>query len=151
MAIIARRSQQHFDPVPEGLHQCVCVDVIDLGMQPTSYGEKHKVKLVFELDLMNQQTGERYLATRPYTLSLDDKATLLKDLQSWLGELSGEERDAFDLESLIGINALIKIVHRRGGNGHLYWNIESILPLGKNMPQLYPKNYTRGEGSTALQ
>lgn len=48
MSIMAKKPESDFEPCPEGLHQAVCVDVIDRGVQPTKWGEKHQVTLVWD-------------------------------------------------------------------------------------------------------
>lgn len=60
----------------------VCVDVVELGMQPTPWGDKPKIKVVFETDHVNDY-GERVILTRTYTASLYEKSSLYKDLVTW--------------------------------------------------------------------
>jgi len=38
MAIIAKDNRKEFTPAPEGLHQAVCVDVVDLARQTEAAG-----------------------------------------------------------------------------------------------------------------
>lgn len=144
MPIIVRRKKTNFFPAPEGLHPAVCVDVIDLGIQPTPWGEKPQVRLIFQLSLVNEHTQERHRAVKTYNRSLEEKATLLKDLQSWRGKkLTEEELEEFELESVIGCNCQIQIVHKERDDGRVVANVETIVPLGKDMPRLQAENYTR--------
>ena len=48
MPIIAKRPESNLAPCPEGLHQAVCVDVVDLGIQQTPWCDKHQVRLVWQ-------------------------------------------------------------------------------------------------------
>ena len=144
MAIIATGST--FTPCPAGLHQACCVDVVDLGVIETTYmGEtkkQHKVTLVFQVaELM--EDGRPYLAQRRYTLSLDAKANLRKDLESWRGKpFTPEQLRGFDLETLIGVNCQINVQHA-DRDGQTYANITAIVPLGRGMAKIAPVEYVR--------
>jgi hypothetical protein len=56
MSIIARDNRKEFTPAPEGLHQGVCVDVVDLGLVAGIYGEKHKVELRWQLEQLRRSS-----------------------------------------------------------------------------------------------
>ena len=83
---------------PEGTIQAVAYDVWDLGMQKTNFqnedGEdivQHKVKIAWELietidEPASEYDGKRYAINKDYTLSLGEKATLRKDIESWRGQ-----------------------------------------------------------------
>ena len=47
MSIIAKKELSTFTPAPEGLHQAVCCDVVDLGLKNTPWGDKHKIRIVW--------------------------------------------------------------------------------------------------------
>ena len=38
MAIFAKNNSKQFIPAPEGLHQAVCCDLIDMGLQDNKFG-----------------------------------------------------------------------------------------------------------------
>jgi hypothetical protein len=142
MAIVAKRSSSSssFVPCPPGLHQAVCVDVIDMGVIEVTYAGKtkrqHKVRLAWQIADLNPEDGKRYLAQRRYTLSLDDKASLRKDLESWRGKpFTLDELNGFDLEVLIGVNCQINVAHENK-NGETYANVTAIVPLGRGMQKL---------------
>ena len=78
-------SAKTYIPAPEGLHQGVCVDVIDRGMVDTEYGKKHKCRIVFEID-KKMADGRPFTASKIYNVNLNEKSTLRKDLQSWRGK-----------------------------------------------------------------
>jgi hypothetical protein len=136
-----------FTPAPAGAHQAVCVDVVELGEVETEYkGEKKKkrmVKLVWQINELNQETGRRFAVARRYGAYLSEKATLRKDLQSWRGRpFNPEELRGFDLEVLLGINCQLNIVHKEV-EGSTYANVEAVMPLMKGMPKIEPLEYTR--------
>ena len=140
MAIIAKGSS--FTPCPAGLHQAACCDVVDLGNVESVYGVKHKVSLVFQV-AEPMEDGRPFLVQRRYTLSLDQKASLRKDLESWRGRpFTADELKGFDLEKLVGVNCQLNIQHD-DNNGTTYANITAIVPLGRGMAKITPAGYIR--------
>ena len=149
MAIIATagESNKAYAPAPGGVHQGVCVDVVDMGLLEVTYAGKtkkqHKVRLVWQIDETNPETRERFIAQKRYTLSLSEKANLRKDLEGWRGKpFTREEEMGFDLEKLIGVNAFLNIVQVQK-NGATYANVVSVMPLKKGMPKMDPEKYVR--------
>lgn len=147
MAIIAKQSETKFEPCPTGLHQAVCVDVVDLGVIEGTFNGKtkkqHKIKLVWQTEEASEASGKPYIAQRRYTCSLDEKASLRRDLESWRGRpFTKEELAGFDLEVLIGINCQINIMHE-SKNGETYANVTAIVPLAKGVHKIGPRNYVR--------
>src|SRR5690242_4836503 len=116
MPIIATATEsKSFTPAPEGTHQAVCVDVIDKGMLPNKFKEgtlQHKIDVAWQINELRDD-GKRYLVYKRYTLSLNEKANLRKDLESWRGKgFTRDEEMGFDVEKLIGANCLINVTHR---------------------------------------
>jgi hypothetical protein len=146
MSIIAKRPESSFTPAPEGLHHAVCVDVIDLGLVAGIWGEKPKVRIVWQLDEENPESGRRYEVRKMYTLSLHEKAALRKDLESWRGrKFTEDELGGFDLEKLVGVNCQVQIVHDLSDNGTVWANVQAIVPAPKNVPKLVPADYVRAK------
>lgn len=151
MAIIARKPESNFSPAPEGLHQAVCVDVNDLGMVENPFGDpKHQVELRWQLDLDDPLSGgenrppRRFMVSKRYTLSLHEKATLRHHLESWRGRrFTPDELQGFDLEILVGINCQLQVVHNVKDNGDVWAAVQAIVPLGKGMVKVEPRDYTR--------
>ena len=140
MAIIAKGSS--FVPCPAGLHQAVACDVIDLGMVDGAFGLKHKVALVWQVN-EPMDDGRPFLVQRRYTLSLDEKASLRKDLESWRGKpFTATEVKGFDLEVLLGVNCQLNIQHTEK-NGSTYANVTAVVPLSKGMPKMAVASYIR--------
>jgi hypothetical protein len=93
-----------------GLHGAVCVDVADLGLQMTSYGEKHQIQLTFSLDQNKEEDGKPITINRKYTKSLNEKSAFRKNLKTWRGaDLTAEEKAEFNTEMLIGAQAIVNI------------------------------------------
>jgi len=128
MALIAKGMT--FTPAPDGVHSAVCVDVVDLGMVDGQWGSKHKCRIVWEIsEKMNG--GKPYLASKQYTLSLNEKANLHKDLKAWRGKpFSTEELAGFNVEAIIGAPCQLVIVHEEK-DGIVYGNVTAIIKAKK--------------------
>jgi len=131
-----------YTPAPSGTHQAVCVDVIDIGLKPNMFREgamQHKIDIAWQLPELRDD-GKRHVVFKRYTLSLNDKATLRHDLESWRGkQFTAEElENGFDMDKLYGVNCLVGIKHEADRNdpSKIYANISAILPLPKNMEKI---------------
>lgn len=148
MPIIASAGEsKSFAPAPAGTHQAVCVDVIDKGMQDDKYNpgvRKHKVVLSWQIAELRDD-GKPFLVSRWYTLSLHEKATLRKDLESWRGKLfTADELRAFDLERLIGANCLLGVQQYDAADGETKAKVTSVMALPKGMGHMaVSKDYVR--------
>lgn len=144
MAIIAKKPESNFTPCPEGLHQAVCVDVVDLGLQKGAYGEKHKVELRWQTEMENKEVSRRFQLRKWYTLSLHEKASLRKDLESWRGrKFTEDELRGFDLEKLLGANCQLQVIHNITDDGKTYDNIQAIVAHNVKIAKIAPLDYTR--------
>lgn len=135
-----------FEPAPAGVHQGVCVDVVDLGLLKVTWQGKEslkpKVNLAWQL-AEDRDDGKPFLVFKRYTLSMHEKAALRKDLESWRGKpFTDEEGKAFDVERLLGVNCLLNITHN-DVKGTTYANVTSVMPLMKGMPQMAARDYVR--------
>ena len=144
MALIAKESGGgggEFTPVPQGMHLARCYRVIDLGTQRSEYlgTVKHlrKVMLQFEVhgedengDPIVTSKGEPMSISKNFTLSLEEKATLRKDLQTWRGrEFTDIEKKGFEVKNVLGAWAMISVIKAMGNNGKEYTNIAAIMSL----------------------
>lgn len=148
MPIIATASSE-YALHPAGLAQAVCVDVVDVGevnqTDPKGKVKKvHKVQIIWQSEEIDDKRSSPIQLKRRYTLSLNEKASLRKDLESWRGRpFNDEELKGFDLEKLIGINAFINVIHN-SHDGQTYANVASISPVKKGTTPLIPtKEYVR--------
>lgn len=152
MAIIAKKPESSFDPCPEGLHQGVCVDVIDLGVVKGQYGEKHKVEIRWQVDIENERTGRLYELRNWFTLSLHEKASLRKTLEAWRGRKFTEaELEGFDLEKLIGVNCQVQVIHNITDDGKTYDNVQAVVAHNPKLPKLSPRDYVRQKDRAHVQ
>jgi hypothetical protein len=153
VAIMATASgdSKTFDPAPAGVHQGVCVDVVDLGILDVTWQgqskKQHKINVAWQIAELRED-GKPFLVFKRYTLSLSEKANLRKDLESWRGRaFTREEEMGFDVESVIGANCLLNIQHNESG-GKTYANVVSIMPLVKGMPKMTAAEYVRKKDRT---
>ena len=153
MPIIATAGESRsYTPAPEGTHHAVCVDVIDLGQLPNSFKPgttQHKVNIVWQID-ERRDDGKRFLVYKRYTLSLNEKANLRHDLESWRGKpFTREEEMGFDVETVKGANCLVNIQHKPSADkSRTYANVVSVMPLIKGMAKLVPEAYERHQEET---
>jgi hypothetical protein len=83
-----------------------------------------------------------HVVSKKYTMSLNEKANLRKDLQSWRGRtFAPEELEGFDITKLMGANCMIQIIHTHADN-KIYANVASITPLYKGISRVEPENPT---------
>ena len=145
MPIIVK-AKANYTPAPAGTPAAVCIDVVDLGELKVEFGGeakmRHKVRIVWQIDAYRED-GKPFYVSKRYTHSLHEKASLRKDLESWLGRaLTAQELEGFDLESLLSSACLLNIIHENK-NGQTYANVASIMPLPKSMAAPSPRDYVR--------
>ena len=144
MAIMAKSNKTDFTPAPEGLHAAVCVDVIDLGMVTTQWGESHQVKIRWQVEDDDPKTKRPYLVQRQFRNSLHEKSSLRPLLESWRGKkFTEDELQGFDLERLLGANCQLQIIHHIKSEGSTYANVQAIVSPGKGQGKLKARDYTR--------
>lgn len=121
-----------FTPAPEGVHDAVCVDVVDLGIIDGMWGAQPKIRLAWELE-ETMPDGRRYIASKRYTPSLHEKATLAKDLRSWRGRpFTAEELAGFELDNVIGAPCKLLIQHDER-DGNVYANVVTVMKATKKL------------------
>jgi len=117
-----------FKPHVEGIHNAVCVDVINLGLVETEFqGQRrlvNKVRIVFETE-QRTEDGRNCTISKTYTASLHPKAKLTEGLGKWRGRpvVPGE---SIDLDKLIGACATLVISHQTSLAGRTYASIDAI-------------------------
>lgn len=116
-----------YPPPPEGLHEAVCVDVVDLGELDTPWGAKPKLQVVWEIAAWDEN-GEQFTARKRYTASINEKSTFFKDLKGWFGR---GPTDSFDTDLLIGKPCQVLIQHEEK-DGTVYGNVTSVLKPSGN-------------------
>lgn len=150
MPITAKNSGGFERELPEaGIHHAVCTKVFDIGMQMNTYNGQtsyqHKVLIIWELDETMKEgeyAGKRFVVHKEYTLSLHEKATLRKDMQSWRGKSFSEKEleVGFDLEKLLKVQCTLNIVIATAkSTGNEYVKVDGVMPAQKDAPMLIPE------------
>jgi hypothetical protein len=122
-------------PHPEGVHNGVCVDVIDLGLVETDFQGEHrtvpKVRLVFETEALDE-AGKRCTISKTFTASLHPKAKLAEFLTKWRGRpvVPGE---SIDLTKLLGVSCTLVTSHQQNLVGRTYGSIDAISKPSKKV------------------
>lgn len=133
----------NFKRVPAGAFIGRCFSLIDLGTQHTDgqYGPKdqHRIRIGWEL-FGEDENGEPLTIdvdgkdmpltiSKSYTLSMNEKASLRKDLAAWRGKaFSDEEANSFDVSALLGAYCMINVTISET-NGKTYSNVAGLSPV----------------------
>ena len=149
MSVMVKETGGDYEHPPVGMQNAICCRVFDLGQQPGFQGKvQHKVLIMWELEERKQKgewAGKRFLVSRRYTASLNEKATLRKDLESWRSKgFTADELDGFDLEVVVGKGCTLNLVENEN-NGRTYINVAAVLPKMKAADDLEvetPEDYT---------
>jgi len=84
--------------------------------------------------------GKRFVVTNTYTASLNEKANLRRDLESWRGRpFTAEELQGFDLEKVVGKPCMLNLVAKTTAKGKTWTGIAAIMPLPKDAEKLTPE------------
>jgi hypothetical protein len=126
---------------PEGAFVARCYQIVDLGttMQTGQFpGKKRKVQFIFELptELHEFERGDGlkpFYARSIYNLSMNEKAVLRRDIESWAGKkMSNEIAENFDIFTLLGKPCMVNITHVTKGDA-TYANIIGMSPVPKGL------------------
>lgn len=131
-----------FDPVPEGSHLAVCDMFVDLGLQDSNFGAKHKIYLRWQIPSLRmewEKDGEKHEGPMAiggqYTLSLSEKSNLRPMLQSWRGQaFTADELKKFDVTTILGKPCMLSVVHKPKDGGGIYANVGTAMKLPKGVP-----------------
>ncbi len=149
-----------FKRAPAGSHISVCNLVADCGLQPGFEGKpQRKLYIRFEIPeerVEYEKDGKQVEGPLTigsfYTASMNEKATLRKQLEGWRGKaFSDDEAAAFDVSKLLGQAAMLNVIEK-DVNGKVYSNIAGLskLPRGMTAPEAEnPLLYFDAESSSA--
>jgi hypothetical protein len=144
MPIIIGTKQKLFEIPNEGEHLAVLADVVDLGEVETNYGRKDQLQLRWLVDQRGADGKPLLVRQRPHSKSLHEKSTLRKDVKRILGQEPG---DPFDVESMLGMNAILEIEHYTREE-KTYANIVAIRrPTNGDQTLKIPDDFKRDDGT----
>ena len=122
MALTISENQGSFEELSEGKHNAVCYRIIDIGTHmelkfgsTTEYEKKHTVIFFWETLDEKMEDGRPFGVNKWYKLSLHEKSTLYRDLDTWKGGITNEELAGLDLTKMLGVNCVLNIVHNDKG------------------------------------
>lgn len=132
-----------YEPVPAGTYIARCISMVHIGTVMESYQGENKLQnkvriqweLPTELKVFKEEAGEQpYTLGKEFTLSLHEKATLRKFLESWRGKaFTEEEAKAFDITILLDKPCMLNVIHKKSKTGHTYAEIASVSPMMKGI------------------
>lgn len=129
---------KEFAQAPAGTHEAICIGVIDLGTQTGEWQGKplvrRQVLIQWELPAEKMEDGKPFIVAKFYTASLNEKATLRHDLESWRGrEFTPQELGGFDSKNILGKPCLLSIVHNEKDKA----KVQGVMapPKGMTLPK----------------
>lgn len=143
MPLVAPKSQtnSNYTPAPTGSHIARCFRMVDIGTHQKTYDGKTRdvrmVRLDFELPeevhVFREEKGpEPHSIGEYFTFSMNEKAKLRILLEQWRGKkFTDQEADKFDISVLIGKTCYMNVIHNEG-DGRVYANIASLMPVPKS-------------------
>ena len=144
MAINATQSSAPRELIPAGNYIARCYEMIEIGtINEVINGDAKQLKKVMigwefpnDKKVFNPEKGEQpYVFSQEYTLSLGEKANLRKMLASWRGkDFTPEEAKCFDITKLLGVTAMVNIIHAQSQKGSTYAKIGSVSAVPKGIP-----------------
>lgn len=158
MPIYATNSGVTRELIPAGNYLARCYQMIEIGTVTENILGKQVVQkkvrigweIPTELRVFKEENGEQPLViSKEYTLSMNEKSNLRKDLKSWRGkDFTEEEASKFDITKLLGKPCMLNIIHKPSKDGtKMYEQISAItsVPKGVNVPapinRLFELNY----------
>lgn len=100
---------------PTGLVAAVVAFVEDTGLEDYQGDKNFKQRFVMCVELAHKMAdGRSFMLSNTYTLSLNEKANLRRDLEGLLGRpLTDEEvSNGYDVESLKGTQMTVNVIHK---------------------------------------
>lgn len=145
MAINASNNGVKKELIPAGNYIARCYQMLEIGhVSENIMGVQktlQKVRIGWELPeekrVFDTTKGEQPLViSKEYTLSMNEKSNLRKDLKSWRGkDFTEEEAKSFDITKLLGAPCMLNIIHNpsKSDPSKIYEQISGITPLPKGM------------------
>ncbi|MEN6569038.1 MAG: hypothetical protein ABFC18_03395 [Rikenellaceae bacterium] len=143
MSIYAEKSEGEYKTVNPGMYVARCISMIEIGTIKEKFQDQEKTlqKVMIRWELPTEKTvfdpvkgEEPFSVSKKYTLSMHEKSTLRKDLESWRGRgFTEAEAQKFDITKLLGVPCNLNIIHKPSqlNPGRTMTIISSISPLMK--------------------
>ena len=137
-----------FEQAPVGTHTARCIKIIDIGTQRGEYQGKATIKrqcivgweLPNELMTEGEFSGKPFVVSKFYTASLNEKATLRKDLANWRGrDFTEEELAGFDSKNILGVPCMLSLTENDKGKTRVTGVM--AIPRGATVPAQINKTF----------
>ncbi|UOF80522.1 phage associated protein [Caudoviricetes sp.] len=131
-----------FELVPAGVYLARCYKMVDMGTQKVvskKFGTKEVRQVILYWELLQDDDGGKvamedgrpFSISKTYTLSMNKKANLRSDLDSWRGvPFTDAEAEGFDITKLLDKFCKLQVVHNKSGD-KVYANVGSIMTTKK--------------------
>jgi hypothetical protein len=115
--------QKEYEKPDEGWHKAKLIEVKDLGIVPTSFGERRKIQFKYEVAQVGSN-GERLTTIERFNASLAARSNLGMRIRDLTGQFPTKQ---FDVASVEGWKGEIEIEHNESETtGKTYANIRKI-------------------------
>lgn len=137
MSLTVKRDKVSFERIPADIHNAICIQIIELGTQEVQFkGEtlqQQKVNITWELCEELMEDGRPFVISKEYTLSLNEKARLCKDLTGWRGRsFTDDELKGFELKNILGKACRLTIIdYTNPKTNKTYSTVEAIATKSK--------------------
>lgn len=140
--MLINNNSKTFEQPDAGVFLGTIIDVVDLGIVKTQFGDKPKIRIVWVLD-KNDSEGRAFQVIGTYTQSMNEKSNLFKDVKDILGKPPAVP---FESEELVGKSNQLFLAKNQDGAGKTFTNVKGILPLpaGATGPAA-PKDFVRNK------
>jgi hypothetical protein len=137
--ILPPENKGNYTPAPAGSHVAMCYGVVDCGTQAFTWQGETKINpqiaLFFELSNELMENGKPYTISIIMTMSSHKKAKLRSFLEAWRGlAFTDAEFGKFNISQLIGIQAMLNIVHTTKDDGSVKAKINGVMRVPKGTP-----------------
>lgn len=132
------------EPIKPGTHIARCVQMIHVGTLTEEIQGKQTtrnlVRVTFELPnemhtFDDAKGAEPRFVSKEFTLSLNEKSTLRKFLDTWRGTpFTPDEAKKFDVTRLLGVACMLSIGLKQSASGRAYNSIDSALAVPAGIP-----------------
>lgn len=155
MSIYATNNSVQRELIPASNYIARCYQMIEIGTVTEIIMGKSvtlkKVRIGWELPtetrVFKEENGEQpFVISKEYSLSMNEKANLRKDLKSWRGkDFTEDEAKSFDITNLIGVPCMLNVIHKHSKKDptKVYEEIAGItgIPKGITVPAQINKNF----------
>ena len=103
-----------YESLPVGQYKAACYRIVDVGTHNETYegetSKRHSVFIYWETPENQMTDGKPFSIMKQYTLSLNEKSALFRDLCSWRKKkFTDEELKGFDLTNILGCTCEIEV------------------------------------------